>query len=360
MKEEIADGPRILFRPMEKTEFDLHLLLACFNANGLPKATELARWQYFEPAQGLMVDLATAEESSPKLAAAYAVFPILMKLGARRRVLGAQSLDTITDANFRGKGLFVKLARRLYSRIESQQVELVYGFPNGSSAHGFFNRLEWSSLDPVPFLIKPLRVGLFVRRSLFLSQIGWLTNIPLVLSRRPRLRKGEELRVIPEPSESFDHIWNKFSEKVVCGVERDASYLTWRLRRPNGEYEIIGLFAQEELRGYVITSLVKTARSVTAKIMELLFDPADSQAGAKLLGAALERVVSKGAQVAWAWSFDHSPNRAAFRRARFWKLPRVLRRAELHVGARPLGAGTKVHAGERANWYISLLDSDTD
>src|SRR5699024_1108381 len=70
---------------------------------------------------------------------------------------GSQSLDTLVAPEARGQGLFNKLASQVYDEAKNRDIAFVYGFPNGNSAHGFFNKLGWVNLDPVPFLVLPLR-----------------------------------------------------------------------------------------------------------------------------------------------------------------------------------------------------------
>lgn len=123
----------------------------------------MLRWQYFEPTAGpLLVDFALTRGTSPRLAAIYAVCPMRMQFGGRR-VLGLQSLNTLTDEAFRGRGLFVSMATALYKRGMTFEAEAVYGFPNGNSAHGIFKRLQWHTLDPMPILFRPMRTGYLLK-----------------------------------------------------------------------------------------------------------------------------------------------------------------------------------------------------
>src|SRR4051794_23161519 len=90
-----GDTRGVRFRPMERSDADLRLFKDCFDRNGSPRSLERLRWQFFEPPEGrLYVDFAEAGEAS--LAAIYAVFPVLMSVSGRR-VLGVQSIDTLTD-----------------------------------------------------------------------------------------------------------------------------------------------------------------------------------------------------------------------------------------------------------------------
>lgn len=78
-----------------------------------------------------------------EVAAFYGVFPVRVKLGGRE-MLAAQSGDTVTHPDHRGKGLFITLATMTYALAAECGVAFVFGYPNSSSYPGFVNKLNWS------------------------------------------------------------------------------------------------------------------------------------------------------------------------------------------------------------------------
>ncbi|NQV02515.1 MAG: GNAT family N-acetyltransferase [Bacteroidia bacterium] len=72
----------------------------------------------------------------------YGVFPMILSFGGND-ILVAQSGDTMTAPDHRGKGLFVKLAQRTYQLAWEMNVKLVFGFPNENSYPGFKKKLDW-------------------------------------------------------------------------------------------------------------------------------------------------------------------------------------------------------------------------
>lgn len=75
-------------------------------------------------------------------AAYYGVFPLKIQVDGRT-YLGAQSGDTMTHPDHRGKGLFAKLARHTYALAQAEGIQCVFGFPNPASYGGFIKNLEW-------------------------------------------------------------------------------------------------------------------------------------------------------------------------------------------------------------------------
>src|SRR4030095_10457568 len=75
-------------------------------------------------------------------AAYYGVFPC-RALVRGNVYLTAQSGDTMTHPNHRGKGLFVKLAKMTYELAKENGIKFVFGFPNDNSLPGFVKKLGW-------------------------------------------------------------------------------------------------------------------------------------------------------------------------------------------------------------------------
>lgn len=72
----------------------------------------------------------------------YGVFPIQVEINGQK-IVAAQSGDTMTHPNHRGKGLFITLAKMTYDLAKELGVEFVFGFPNDNSYPGFVNKLSW-------------------------------------------------------------------------------------------------------------------------------------------------------------------------------------------------------------------------
>jgi hypothetical protein len=353
-----ANIDELEFRAMTPTESDLQLFHDCFAANGSPRSMEMLRWQYLAPPGGpLLVELAVTGGPNARLAAIYAVFPVQMR-AAGKRVLALQSLNTLTDVAYRGKGLFVRLAKALYSRSAEAGAQIVYGLPNGNSIHGFLKHLEWKSLDPLPVLVRPLRLG-YVLRKIGAHTLANIFDVPLTLARTPKLKQNLEFRTIQTVGTEFDAMWKAFANSVGFAVERDSSYLEWRLQRPGENYETFALYENNVAVGVcIIGTTFGSDKNPVGKLMEYFFAPSHEFASDLLVAEALHRLRQKGCGVVWAWNFEHSKNHAALRRAKFFTPPAKSESELIHVGARALTA--TANSSERTQWYISLLDSDTD
>lgn len=324
-----------------------------FGSNGDHKDPRALQWLHARnPAGGGVARIALCEE---RWAALYAVAPVLFQAQGETAP-ACQSLDTLTDRNYRGHGLFPMLARDVYADCRGRGLRFVYGFPNAASAPLFFGRLGWRSLDPVPFLIRPLKLRYFVDRLLGRVAPGE-SDIPEPL-RLPAVRADEGVRTLEEFGADATELWDRFAGSRMIAVRRDARYLNWRLvAKPGAAYSNLGLY-RDGLRGCVSVAAYRKHGGAVGYIMELLHEPTSPGDGATLMRAAMDVLRRAGCDVVLAWRPPHSPNADAYRRNGFFPLPKRLRPIELHWGVADLGDAPSAIFDRRA-WYLSYLDSDT-
>jgi GNAT superfamily N-acetyltransferase len=274
--------------------------------------------------------------------------------------MAAQSLDTLTTAEYRGRGVFTTLAAAVYARAAAEGMRLVYGFPNKNSVHGLFVKLDWTALDPVPFLIRPLRSRYVLSRVPKAGRLlGMLPDVRLPTPRAPRLRPGEELSTRVEFGPEFDDLWARARPELPVAVWRDAAYLRWRFAKPLEEYRTAAIRAGGRLLGFVTYCVKHKHGGRIGYLMEVIRDPAHPHVGEELMRHAVRDMSALGADAALAWCFDHSPVRAAYRAGGFVDFPERARPIELHMGVLPFDESLRAPLVRRENWYISYCDSDT-
>jgi hypothetical protein len=348
----------LTFRPMEASEKDLGMFHRCFVDNGFPRTLEHLRWQYLgRPGETLLVDFAEYGNDNGRLAAITAAIPVWMRANGRR-VFAAQALDTLTDRAARSQGLFLRMASGLFDRAEREGASLVYGFPNGNSAHGYMQRLSCLSLDPLPVMMRPLRSG-YVLRKLKAGALSPLLDFSIGSLGSPEPASEFAFRTIERATPEFDTLWQQFSATIPFALERTCEYLDWRLQRPGERYEIVGLYQNNTLSGYaIIGSSITADNERVGKLFDVIFDTANVTHAEWLIAESLHRLHVRGCSVAWAWNHTHSPGHAAYRGAGFVFVPESLRPTEIHAAVRAFDALEGIN--DRANWYVSMLDSDFD
>jgi len=343
------------FKIINMTSDSIKLFIECFNINGSTKELNRTIWQYFDnPVKSSVVKIAY-DNNKERTAGIYAISCLKFKIGSDI-VVASQSMDTITDINYRGQGLFVDLAVEVYNNAVKSNIKLVYGFPNGKSVHGFIKHLNWRLLDPVPFLIKPLRSKYFLRKN---SLLNLLPNIVLpIIKRHSTKYKIFEKLEVPDDA---NKIWQEFSKSINVSIVRDKEYLLWRyINKPNENYRIAHCYDDNNnYLGYIIYSIKNKHDGIIGYIMELIYDPNYPDVAKDLLRYASNDLAKNKADCILAWSLEHSPNFKTFRKQFFFKMPARLRPIELHFGVLSLDTQIESIISDRKNWYLSYSDSDT-
>lgn len=333
----------------------INLYKNCFDSNGSLKDLRKIEWQFLDtPIDKQFVDIAV-DELREHTAAIYAIAPVHFKLG-KQTLIGSQSLDTMTDVDYRGKGLFVQLATDVYQKATDDGVKLVYGFPNGNSIHGFVKKLAWQVLDPVPFLIKPLNSSYFTKK---IKPLAWLPNVKIAFSGK----KNAHIRI--ENKNEFplavNTIWERFSKNIQVAVWRDKAYLDWRyLQKPDEDYQILHAYtADNNYIGLMVYCIKEKHGGKIAYLMEYLFDPQFEKEAGELMKVAVNNCIQFKADCILSWCLEHSPNFVHHRKVGFFNMPEKLRPIELHFGVRAFDHSLAGLINDRKNWYLSYSDSDT-
>jgi hypothetical protein len=142
--------------------------------------------------------IAYDKNNSP--AAYYGVFPLFV-VHKDNTFLAAQSGDTMTRAEHRGKGLFYSLATETYKLASELGVKFVFGFPNMNSYKGFL-KLKW------------------IHR-------GYIKKYKINTLSPPVSYAAKKLR-------PFNKIYNKYADSVISGYR--AGKVSFSSSVNTGEY----------------------------------------------------------------------------------------------------------------------------
>ncbi len=332
---------------------DLERIRVLFAANGFPRTPSELAWIY-RPERGVLPHVSFAE-SGGEAAALYATVPARFKVFGRD-AMAVQSLDTMVDERFRGHGLFTRLARGVYQGLSDDGVPFVYGFPNGNSFHGFVSKLGWQSLDPVPFLFRPMSLGYVVSK--FSPWLGRMLRVRLPVFGS--VRRTSLLDCLP-PADQLDRLWLAFSIHFAVGRVRDHEFFLNRFsRHPRAVYRYRASYVDGRLVGLAVYCIELKHGGRIGYLMELMVEPSQEASVDCLISDVLRDMRDESCDGVLAWCFEHSPYRRAFLRRGFLPVPERIRPVELHIGFRTLSDESGADGlSSRANWYISYSDSDT-
>ena len=290
-------------------------------------ATEMAKsdffdWQYRKNPAGRAL-IWCYENLDGMIVSQYAVIPVPLKVGSNR-ILGSLSLNTVTHPDYRRRGLFVKAAEALYSKLALREIPLTYGFPNEASYAGFVNKLGFAPLgrptvlvrilDPTAFLLRadPCRWNRIVReagRFLF----GRVTNID------SRISVSEKI--------DFDFLeTERLLEHTGFVLWRDSDWLTWRyLAHPFRKYRMELAGDSDNPCGLAIYQITTARNLKIGYLMDLLLSP-DAEVG--MVASLISRVVDichiEGCAAITFLAARNSRKSVLLRQCGFWPVPQKL------------------------------------
>jgi len=184
------------------------------------------RWRFLTtPIGPVWTSLAMAGD---RCAGSYTLCPTELNIGGRV-VKGAQSLDTMTHPEFRGQGLFVKLANHCYEQAVAEGCSMVYGFPNENSYPGFIRRLNFQHVGEVERWTRPLGRATTGSR--------WASLGGLVAPLLPLGREALGLVVTPDrppADELTDLVAAAVPTKDICRIHRGSAWFDYRYAPESG------------------------------------------------------------------------------------------------------------------------------
>lgn len=261
------------------------------------------------------------------------------------------AIDSIVAPEARGKGLFASLGKVTCLEAREAGAQLVYGFPNAAAAKGWFRHNGWVNHGRAPYMVSPLRSGIFLRR--LFKRLA----IDLPLPRLPsRLRS---VTTITRFDQRFDTLWQHFSKCIGCAVERSSAYLNWRVaRHPDLPYTTVAVEEEGALVAYVVYRTAMKHDGHLGYIMEAMALPGRDGVLVDLMRWVKRDLAQRGCDAVMAMCFSHSANYKLYRRAGFWTIPDKVAPIEVYFGSLAFAPAGHI-SDSKENWYLSYLDSDS-
>lgn len=300
----------------EATEADLDTIRELILAIGLDERNRsYDQWRFFGGPYGICPSIIAMD--GDRAAAFYTVWPVKLKLG-NEIILGAQSMDTMTHPDYRGRGLFVKLAMACYEVCAARGYEALYGFPNSNSYPGFLRRLNWDHTGDIPHWVRPLKLS---KHQAVPRVLGPMADAATCLLPSGSVGNTQISFGIPDATALQLLIDQSSDEKNTCRVHRELEWLHWRYA-PEAEkdYEWVCAYRDGKLVGFGVWGMQNISWSQfadgRARIGELMGETAqDIEA---ILATIIKRAKQRSAIALEAYCNMAMVVRA-FRRAGFFR-----------------------------------------
>lgn len=298
-------------------------------------------------------------EEEGRIVGHYALVPVAMFVDGSK-MQGSQSVDTATDPQFRGRGIFQTLAKLAYSDAESRRIAISYGFSViGDPAYlGFTKKLGWKHVGMMLSGVKVLNY-LELIRALFAKPLQeglGSTNEQAMKDSFDSLNmiiSNYEVKTLCCFDDEFESV-AEFSTKLGrIIVERSVGYLTWRyVNKPVSSYIRLGCFSKGKPAGYLVLRLSRMGRRMDGRIVDLV---ADGERAILALIRATSALLRTNVATLSILIQEKNPYIEILRSAGF-----EFKRSRLPLIARANNPAT-VSEGQLANpanWFVMQGDSD--
>jgi GNAT superfamily N-acetyltransferase len=321
---------------------------------------EVWRWQFADNPAGVgYVQLA---DHAGATVGQYAAIPTRFLVAGTERTL-AMSCDTMTHPNYQKQGIFVTLARELYTALETHhRVGVVWGFPNANSRPGFLSKLEWFDVYRYPLWVKPLRSRAVLERYLKSPRLaGALAGIGdrlwHLVAPRPVPARGCVIREITAFDDRFAELWRCFRDLAPIVQVRDPAYLRWRYHAvPEFGYRTFEVVIGGALAGYFVLRVLTLFDMRLCAVVDLFPCPiGDARVMREVLSFAQRHAEAE--QAAFLTALLPPVHAGYLKRFGFLSVPGFANARPWYLGCRCPGADTPLFRDVN-NWYMTYGDVD--
>ncbi len=273
---------------------------------------------------------------------------------------GIWILDFILFPEYRGQ----KLGKRLLM-LAREKYPTMFALGFNEQSGNVLRSLDWVAMGSVHRYQRLLYPGHALKGISSFAPLRELANLGYAPFRPhldgPSAKQDYTVREVADFDSSFDDLWQRVSGQWPCAVSRRSEYLRWQFRQqPLKKFEIVGLYEQERLLGYVVLFFRKeeagarkeeTGAPPKAAISDLCYDARNADGVIDgLLNAALWRALERRAGSLVTDVLD-SRVEARLRHFGFW---RIKASPEFMVYS-PTRQDVMYQPD---NWFLTRADSD--
>ncbi len=334
-----------------------------FQRNGKTKSLLHIEWQYSFPPAGEAIT-AFAVTKNGYDAAVYSVYRVKYRIN-NIIIDAAQSLDTLTDTNHRGKFLFTTLAEIVYEECQKQGVQFVFGFPNKFSEPIFSKRLKWESMQHPPYLIYINNLSYPIKKKYGLDVFipNFLSHTLLTINKIKNIKYKNKSYISNEIKEhEYDLLWHQVVEEGnYIGIDKTSEYISWRYqKKPGVSYSFRSFYVDSKLTAILIYRITNKHGGKIGYIMDYFYLPThdNKRASSFFFTTIVQEILSYGVDVILAWSSDMKYRRHFFNSG-FLKLPRLFQPIKLFYGFRVIKRNSSHLPNSLVKSNITYSNSDT-
>lgn len=223
---------------------------------------EYLRWEYYE--NPMAKSIIWVAEHNGEIVGQYVVNLMKIKVGEKIRN-GSVAVKTLVRKDFRGKGIYLYLADKVFQECREQDIQFTYGFPNEDAYKPCIERLGFMNIGKVPLLVRPFGIKKLIEEcirnktysrilSLLILPFGNVYNFIFAANLFGREKRKISIKQIDCFDDRIDAFWEEIKTKHRNMQVRNSKFLNWRYcNNPRREYQIfIAENANREIISYIV------------------------------------------------------------------------------------------------------------
>jgi GNAT superfamily N-acetyltransferase len=205
---------------------EIHILKLFRQSFGRDLSKERWSWRYEDnPAGAGLIGLAWHGDV---LVAHHSISRVMLCIDGHEWTVGL-GRRAMTHPQYRGRGLYVELARRTWARMAELGMPMALAFPNSFTHRLVVRDMGFVDVHEVPTLRLPMHSGSF---------------LPAPSAHIVELQDFDD---------RFDQLWRLARGEYRIITRRNREHLVWRyVRNPTGQYRILAYMGSKDLLGYAV------------------------------------------------------------------------------------------------------------
>lgn len=318
---------------------------------------EYYRWKYGENCAGKPI-VRVAEENGEIVGLMCAV-PRLLWVN-EKVYFGAESGDTFIHPDYRGKHLFLDIAREVFQACQEAGMAFICGVPNPASFPVMTGIFDYKVLFEYRSMVRPLRFTSIIRKKIRSRVLSAIVGTPVSLAfgllfSVPFCRGRITFERLTALDDRMDAIWEKNKKGYTFSFVKNRAYLDWRFMKNPEAFDVYVVHERQEPVGYVVIKMTNMLGFRFALIADLLLPQGNRRLLIRCLRGLEIMCRRQAADFLAHWAMLESRTYAILKRMGFF----VRKKKFWYILRDEEGVLSRLgDLSDRRRWTFSQADSD--
>jgi GNAT superfamily N-acetyltransferase len=271
--------------------------------------------------------------------------------------------DVAVNPNYRGVGLFRKLAEFANEDLDRSEVDLIYTFPNDKSIRTFLKYNKFSTVCAVPTYLRPVNSGGIIGSKIKVIGLekvaGWFANGLVNLFSKSIRIEGAKIEHITEITDEVEAVFTEYSKGFRNHLLRDKAWLDWRyLRSVRGKHHILGIRESGQLTAVLVLKEDEMLGNPALLILDFAFLSGKENSLLYLIDQVRRQPYLTKTEFNLLFISGISPSLASLKKIGFYQIPEKINPRVLNLLARSARSLDEKPLLSEQNWLLTLGDWD--